>query len=205
MDILKLNNNFEKRNYKESKKNFDKNNVFFKDVKNKTKTKCCPFCGSKNFHNHNNYKILLKNSVFYNKIEYLNINYHRYKCKNCHKTFLENIENRYKNTKITKNLANQIIEDFKTHQIMSYCAEKFKISNVLVKEIIKEFLRKENSKNVENDVKTLSIDEKNLFGKREFYTFFRDYDTEKILYIEKEQKVILLKILLSFLVKNQRK
>lgn len=205
MDILKLNNNFEKRNYKESKKIFDENNIISKNVKNKTKTKCCPFCGSENFHNHNNYKISLKNSVFYNKIEYLNINYHRYKCKKCHKTFLENIENRYKNTKITKNLTKQIIEDFKTHQIMSYCAEKFKISNVLVKEIIKEFLRKENSKNVENDVKTLSIDEKNLFGKREFYTFFRDYDTEKILYIEKGTKSDIIKNFAEFLGEKSKK
>ena len=46
MDILKLNNNFEK-NYKDSKNNYDENDVIFKDVKNKTKTKCCPFCGSK--------------------------------------------------------------------------------------------------------------------------------------------------------------
>ena len=37
MDILKLDNNFEKRNYKESKKNLDENNVIFKNVKNKTK------------------------------------------------------------------------------------------------------------------------------------------------------------------------
>ena len=103
MDILELNNNFEK-NYDDSKKNFDKDDVIFKDVKNKTKTKCCPFCKSKEFHNHNTYKITLKNSVFYGKIEYLNVNYHRYKCNECNKTFLENIENRYKKTKITKNL-----------------------------------------------------------------------------------------------------
>ena len=140
MDILKLNNNFEKRNYNDSKNNYDENSVIYKDVKNKTKIKCCPFCGSKEFHNHNNYKITLKNSVFYNKTEFLNIKYHRLKCNKCHKTFLENIENRYENSKITKNLTHQIIEDFKMNQIMSYCAEKFKISNVLVKKIINEFL-----------------------------------------------------------------
>ena len=64
MDIFKLKNNFEKRNYNDSKNNSDENNVIFKDVKNKTKTKCCPFCGSKEFHNHKTYKISLKNSVF---------------------------------------------------------------------------------------------------------------------------------------------
>ena len=74
-----------KKNYKESKKNFDKYNVIFKDVKNKTK--------------------------------------------------------------ITKNLVQQIIEVFKNNQIMSYCVETFKILNFLVKEIIKEFIIKENSKN----------------------------------------------------------
>jgi len=139
MDIFELKNNFEK-NYKDSKNNSDENIVIIKNVKNNSKTKCCPFCGSKEFHNHNTYKILLKDSVFYNKNNYINVKYHRLKCNTCHKTFLENIENRYKKTKITKNLAQQIIEDFKTHQIMSYCAEKFKISNVLVKKIIKEFL-----------------------------------------------------------------
>ena len=82
----------------------------------------------------------MKYSVFYNKTEYSNINYHRYKCNYCYKTFLENIENRYKKSKITKNLAQQVVEDFKNHKIMSYCAEKFKISNVLVKKIINEFL-----------------------------------------------------------------
>ena len=49
MDILKLDNNFEKRNYKESKKNLDENNVIFKNVKNKTKTKCFLFVDQKNF------------------------------------------------------------------------------------------------------------------------------------------------------------
>ena len=43
MDILKLDNNFEKRNYKESKKNLDENNVIFKNVKNKTKNKMLAF------------------------------------------------------------------------------------------------------------------------------------------------------------------
>jgi transposase len=71
---------------------------------------------------------------------------------------------------------------------MSYCAEKFKISNVLVKKIIKEFLIKENSKNDKIDVKKLSIDEKILFGKRNFYTIFRDYDTKKIIHIVKGTK-----------------
>lgn len=187
MDILKLNNNFEK-NYKDSKNNNDENNVIFKDVKNKTKTKCCPFCKSKEFHNHNTYKITLKNSVFYGKIEYLNVNYHRLKCNKCHKTFLENIENRYENSKITKNLAQQIIEDFKISQIMSYCAEKFKISNVLVKKIIKEFLVKENSKNADKDVKIVSIDEKNLFGKHNFLTLFRNYETQELIHYEKGTK-----------------
>ena len=71
---------------------------------------------------------------------------------------------------------------------MSYCAEKFKISNVLVKKIIKEFLIKENSKNDKIDVKKLSIDEKILFGKRNFYTIFSDYDTKKIIHIVKGTK-----------------
>ena len=35
MDILKLNNNFEKRNYNDSKNNYDENSVIYKDVKNK--------------------------------------------------------------------------------------------------------------------------------------------------------------------------
>ena len=188
MDILKLNNNFEKRNYNDSKNNYDENSVIFKDVKNKTKIKCCPFCKSKKIHNHNTYKITLKNSVFYNKTEFLNIKYHRLKCNKCHKTFLENIENRYENSKITKNLTHQIIEDFKNHQIMSYCAEKFKISNVLVKEIINEFLVKENSKNADKDVKIVSIDEKNLFGKRNFLTFFRNYETQELIHYEKGTK-----------------
>lgn len=204
MDILKLNNNFEK-NYNDSKKNFDKYDVIFKDVKNKTKTKCCPFCESKKFHNHNTYKISLKNSVFYNKIEYLNIKYHRLKCNKCHKTFLENIENRYKNTKITKNLAHQIIEDFKTHQIMSYCVEKFKISHILVKKIINEFLKKENSKNTEIDVKKLSIDEKNLFGKGKFSTFFRDYDTNTLLHVEKGTKSDTVKNFVEFFGEKSKK
>ena len=91
MDILKLKKNFEYKNCKESKIFCDDNNII-KDVKNKTKTKCCPFCESKNFHCHNTYKILLKNSVFYSKIEYLNVNYHRYKCNECNKTFLENMK-----------------------------------------------------------------------------------------------------------------
>ena len=187
MDILKLKKNFEYKNCKESKIFCDDNNII-KDVKNKTKTKCCPFCKSKEFHCHNTYKILLKNSVFYGEIEYLNVNYHRYKCNKCNKTFLENIENRYKKTKITKNLAQQIIEDFKMNQIMSYCAEKFKISNILVKEIIYEFLRKENSKNADKDVKIVSIDEKNLFGKRNFSTIFRNYETQDLIHYEKGTK-----------------
>ena len=186
MDILKLKKNFEK-NCKESKIFCDDNNII-KDVKNKTKTKCCPFCRSKEFHCHNNYNILLKNSVFNGKTEFLNIKYHRLKCNKCNKTFLENIENRYKKTKITKNLAQQIIEDFKMNQIMSYCAEKFKISNILVKEIIYEFLRKENSKNADKDVKIVSIDEKNLFGKHNFLTFFRNYETQKLIHYEKGTK-----------------
>ena len=198
MDILKLNNNFEK-NYKDSKNNNDENNVIFKDVKNKTKIKCCPFCKSKEFHNHNTYKITLKNSVFYGKIEFLNIKYHRLKCNKCNKTFLENIENRYKKTKITKNLAQQIIEDFKMNQIMSYCAEKFKISNVLVKQIINEFLVKENSKNVDNDVKIVSIDEKNLFGKRNFLTLFRNYETQELIHYEKGTKSDIIKNFAEFL------
>ena len=69
---------------------------------------------------------------------------------------------------------------------MSYCAEKFKISSVLVKEIINEFLVKENSKNVDNDVKIVSIDEKKIFGI--FYTIFRNYETKEIIYIVKGTK-----------------
>ena len=38
------------------------------------------------------------------------------------------------------------------------------------------------------DVKKLSIDEKILFGKRNFYTIFRDYDTKKIIHIVKGTK-----------------
>ena len=199
MDILKLNNNFEKRNYNDSKNNYDENSVIYKDVKNKTKIKCCPFCKSKKIHNHNTYKITLKNSVFYNKTEFLNIKYHRLKCNKCHKTFLENIENRYENSKITKNLTYQIIEDFKTHQIMSYCAEKFKISNILVKKIIKEFLIKENSKSADKDVKIVSIDEKNLFGKRNFSTIFRNYETQELIHYEQGTKSDTIKNFAEFL------
>ena len=205
MDILKLNNNFEKRNYNDSKNNYDENSVIYKDVKNKTKIKCCPFCKSKKIHNHNTYKITLKNSVFYNKTEFLNIKYHRLKCNKCHKTFLENIENRYENSKITKNLTYQIIEDFKTHKIMSYCAEKFKISNILVKKIIYEFLRKENSKNADKDVKIVSIDEKNLFGKRNFSTIFRNYETQELIHYEQGTKSDTIKNFAEFLGEKSKK
>ena len=71
---------------------------------------------------------------------------------------------------------------------MSYCAEKFKISNVLVKEIINEFLLKENSKNDDKDVKIVSNDEKNLFGKHNFLTLFRNYETQKLIHYEKGTK-----------------
>lgn len=201
MDILKLKNNFNNKNYNESKNLFNVNKIV-KNVKNQHKIKCCPFCSSKKFHQHNHYEILLKNNVFNGKIEYLNIKYHRYKCNECNKTFLENIENRYKNTKITNNLAQQIIKEFKSHQIMSYCAQNFNISNVLVKKIIKEYLIKENSKIKNENVEIISIDEKFMLGK--YYTIFRDYNSKNILDIEVGTKSDTVKKFSEFLGQKSR-
>ena len=86
---------------------FGKNNSerkckkFKKEIKNvKIKTDRsnlkCPFCWSQHVYIHSYKNILLKNRVFDDKIQFLNIKFKRFICLECHKNFSENIENRYK-------------------------------------------------------------------------------------------------------------
>ena len=64
--------NFSERNIKELKKEIK--NVKIKTDKNNLK---CPYCGSKHIHINSYKNILLKNRVFDDKIEFLNIKFKR--------------------------------------------------------------------------------------------------------------------------------
>ena len=114
---------------------------FKKEIKNvKIKTDRsnlkCPFCGSKHVHIHRYKNILLKNHVFDDKIQYLNVKFKRFICYECHKNFSEKIENRYKKTKITNDLAFDIFNDFKKTLLIKDVEIKYNIHFNLAKDII---------------------------------------------------------------------
>ena len=87
-------------------------------------------------HIHRYKNILLKNHVFDDKIQYLNVKFKRFICYECHKNFSENIENRYKKTKITNDLAFDIFNDFKKTLLIKDVEIKYNIHFNLAKDII---------------------------------------------------------------------
>ena len=123
--------NISKRNIKELKKEIK--NIKIKTDRNNLK---CPYCGSKHVYIHSCKNILLKNQVFDDKIQYLNINFNRFICVECKKNFSESIENRYKKTKITNNLAFDIFNDFKKTLLIKDVEIKYNIYFNLAKDII---------------------------------------------------------------------
>lgn len=172
--------NISERNIKNLKKEIK--NVKIKTDRSNLK---CPYCGSKHIHIHSYENVLLKNRVFDDKIQFLNIKFKRFICVECKKNFSENIEKRYKNTKITNNLAFDIFKDFSKNLLIKDVQIKYDIHFNLAKDIISTFCDLKNKKNVEillkNGINTVCVDEK-CVGKYEFFTIFRDKDTRKIIY-----------------------
>ena len=177
-------NIFWKNNSKRKCKEFKKE---IKNVKIKTDRSNlkCPFCESKHVHIHSHKNILLKNHVSDDKIQYLDVKFKRFICSECHKNFSENIENRYKKTKITNDLAFDIFNDFSKTLLIKDVEIKYDIHFNLAKDIISTFCDLKNKKNNEiltkNGINTICVDEK-CVGKYDFYTIFRDYETRKIIY-----------------------
>ncbi len=127
-----IENNFDVKN------NQNYNKVEIKDITIEINDKCvCKHCGERNFHVHNKYTTLIKNGIKDGKIEYLKVHYCRFKCNNCNKCFIQNVDMRYKNTSITEFCKNQIIADFLNDGIMNKYAKKYDISNTLIKKILK--------------------------------------------------------------------
>ena len=120
-----------------------------KDVKIKTDRSNlkCPFCGSQHFYIHSYNNILLKNHVFDDKIQYLNVRFKRFICAECRKNFSESIENRYKKTKITNDLAFDIFNDFKKSLFIKDVEIKYNIHFNLAKDIITTLCDKKMKKN----------------------------------------------------------
>jgi len=110
----------------------------------------CPFCGSKHVYIHRYKNILLKNRVFDDKIQYLNVKFKRFICYECHKNFSENIENRYKKTKITNDLAFDIFNDFKKTLLIKDVEIKYNIHFNLAKDIITTLCDFKNEKTAES-------------------------------------------------------
>jgi len=148
----------------------------------------CPFCGSQHVYIHSYKNILLKNRVFDDKIQFLNIKFKRFSCSECHKNFSENIENRYKKTKITNNLAFDIFKDFSKTLLIKDVENKYDIHFNLAKDIISTFCDLKNEKDreilIKNGINTICVDEK-CVGKYNFFTIFRDYETRKSIYYTK--------------------
>ena len=124
--------NISKRNIKELKKEIK--NIKIRTERNNLK---CPYCGSKHVYIHSCKNILLKNQVFDDKIQYLNINFKRFICSECHKNFSENIEKHYKNTKITNNLTFDIFNDFSKTLPFKAVGKKYNTHSNLAKNIIR--------------------------------------------------------------------
>ena len=145
----------------------------------------CPFCGSKHVYIHSSENILLKNHVFDDKIQYLDVKFKRFICLECHKNFSENIKNRYKKTKITNDLAFDIFNDFKKTLLIKDVEIKYDIHFNLAKDIISTLCDLKNEKDreilIKNGIYTICVDEK-CVGNYDFYTIFRDYETRKVIY-----------------------
>jgi len=194
-----IENNFDVKN------NQNYNKVEIKDITIEIDDKCvCKHCGERNFHIHNRYTTLIKNGIKDGKIEYLRVHYCRFKCNNCNKCFIQNVDMRYKNTSITEFCKNQIIADFLNDRVMNKYAKKYDISNTLVKKIVCDFMKKQIEKNYEqlkNKITIISIDEKKI-GKNTFYTIFRNYHTKTIIYITKGRDMETIKKFACFFGKN---
>ena len=128
-------NIFWKNNSERKCKEFKKEIKIVKIKTDRTNLKC-PFCGSQHVYIHSCKNILLKNHVFDDKIQYLDVKFKRFICSECHKNFSENIENRYKKTKITNNLAFDIFNDFKKSLFIKDVEIKYNIHFNLAKDII---------------------------------------------------------------------
>lgn len=177
-------NIFWKNNSERKSKEFKKEvtNVKIKTDRSNLK---CPFCGSQHVYIHSCKNILLKNHVFDDKIQYLDVKFKRFICSECHKNFSENIENRYKKTKITNDLAFDIFNDFSKTLLIKDIENKYDIHFNLAKDIISTFCDLKNEKDreilIKNGINTICVDEK-CVGKYDFYTIFRDYKTRKVIY-----------------------
>lgn len=103
----KINITCQQYNCKNYKINENKSELTFEFVSDKnTRNVFCTHCGSSNVYVHDNNKITLRDMPIWHGIkQFVNVNFHRYKCNCCGKTFNEDIGLKTPETRITTRAA----------------------------------------------------------------------------------------------------
>lgn len=113
--------------------------LVFVDLKDSRKK--CPYCHGKNIVIKDYYSVSIKNSVVKNKNMIVKVRIHRYKCKDCGKTFKQNYEFYGSHCSISNETKYQIVQELKTSKNFLEIAREFNVSSMSVIRILDEAVK----------------------------------------------------------------
>ena len=113
--------------------------LVFIDLKDSRKK--CPYCHDKNVVIKDYYDVSIKNSVVKNKHMIVKVHIHRYKCKNCGRTFKQNYDFYGKHCSISNETKYQIVQELKTSKNFLEIAREFNVSSMSVIRILDEAVK----------------------------------------------------------------
>lgn len=122
---------------------------------------CCIICGSYNIVKYGNYKRLVKDLNYFDKKSSFVINGKRFRCRNCHMTFVGDYLSVEPNSKITVRLQKKIQEEALKKTFTSI-AEDYSISVQTVKNAFLQYVEEQERKRILFAPRVLGIDEVHL-------------------------------------------
>lgn len=149
----------------------------------------CPYCKSKNIVIKDYYRVSIKNSVVTNKGMIVYVLLHRYKCKDCGKTFKQNYNLYNNNCSISNETKYQIVQELKTSKNFHEIAKQFDVSAMTVVRIFDEVIKYQKRKPLP---KVLCIDEfcfKHNSGKGKYPAVISDGITGDIVDIVPSRRI----------------
>ena len=195
------------------KKDESKKTIIYDVTCKNVKKHKCPFCNNNHITVNKYYYMYLKNGINDDGyLEIFRVKIVDFKCisKDCRKTFKLDLPFRYKNYRITINVAKKIHFLLKTTQIFSKIAKIVGVNEKIVKEICEEKIDEINKISEEkikkDNVNHLCIDEKYISKKKGFHTIFYDFYKKQMIFSCKGRNTETIKIFMDnfgdFFIKN---
>ena len=165
--------------------------VMFLECTRKTEDVCCCECGSEVYLHDCNYVKLKDMPIWYETDHTVMVQQYRYRCKNCNKTFCEEIPIKYPGTRITDRAANWIRgmlkENISIRAIQRISGIHWDTIRKVQEEIMDEaILERENElKKNGHHPKILAVDEFAIHKGHSYATCVMDYETGDVIWVGK--------------------